>query len=68
LGNGHSILFIFAVVQEASMILLQTVPTHINMDELKRKLRETVPGILGIHEFHVWQLAGDRVIASIHIV
>jgi zinc transporter 1 len=50
------------------MILLQTVPTYINMADLKRRLQETIPGILGIHEFHVWQLAGDCVIASIHIV
>lgn len=24
-------------------------------------------GILAVHEFHVWQLAGNRVIASAHI-
>lgn len=24
-------------------------------------------GVLAVHEFHVWQLAGDRIIASAHI-
>ena len=28
---------------------------------------EKVEGILAVHEFHVWQLAGDRIIASAHI-
>ena len=28
---------------------------------------EKVDGILAVHEFHVWQLTGDRIIASAHI-
>lgn len=28
---------------------------------------ENVDGVLAVHEFHVWQLAGDRIIASAHI-
>jgi Co/Zn/Cd efflux system component len=34
---------------------------------VQRKLMEKVEGILAVHEFHVWQLAGDRIIASAHI-
>lgn len=49
------------------MILLQTVPTHIKIDSLQRKLLEKIDGVLAVHEFHVWQLAGDRIIASAHI-
>ena len=49
------------------MILLQTVPTHIQIDSLQRKLLENIDGVLAVHEFHVWQLAGDRIIASAHI-
>ena len=26
-----------------------------------------VEGVLAVHEFHVWQLAGNRIIASAHI-
>ena len=48
------------------MILLQTVPTHIDMDRIKQLLTE-VDGVLAVHEFHVWQLAGNRIIASAHI-
>lgn len=28
---------------------------------------EQIDGVLAVHEFHVWQLAGDRIIASAHI-
>lgn len=55
------------LVVESSLILLQSVPDHINMDELERKLLKQIDGVMGIHELHVWQLAGDRIIATAHI-
>lgn len=54
-------------VQESALILLQTVPTHIQLDNIKDKLLSQVDGVIDVHEFHVWQLAGDRIIASAHI-
>ncbi|KAK8772444.1 hypothetical protein V5799_024312 [Amblyomma americanum] len=52
---------------DSALILLQTVPTHIQIDSLQRKLLQEVEGVLAVHEFHVWQLAGERIIASAHI-
>jgi len=37
------------------------------MKVLTEELLAEVKGISGIHEFHVWQLAGDRFYASIHV-
>lgn len=37
------------------------------MDAIEKRLLEKVDGVLAVHEFHVWQLAGDRIIASAHI-
>ncbi|XP_077516817.1 uncharacterized protein LOC144127783 isoform X12 [Amblyomma americanum] len=54
-------------VVDSALILLQTVPTHIQIDSLQRKLLQEVEGVLAVHEFHVWQLAGERIIASAHI-
>lgn len=54
-------------MRESALILLQTVPTHIQIDSLQRKLLQEIDGVLAVHEFHVWQLAGDRIIASAHI-
>lgn len=58
---------VWPLLRDSSLILLQTVPTHIEVDMIERKLLEKVDGVLGIHEFHIWQLAGDRIIASAHI-
>ncbi|KAG8238171.1 hypothetical protein J437_LFUL018263 [Ladona fulva] len=56
-----------SVLMESALILLQTVPTHIQVDAIQRRLLDKVDGVLAVHEFHVWQLAGDRIIASAHI-
>lgn len=37
------------------------------VDAIQKRLLEKVDGVLAVHEFHVWQLAGDRIIASAHI-
>jgi len=58
---------VWPLLIESALILLQTVPTHIDIEKLKRKLLENIDGILAVHEFHIWQLAGDRIIASAHI-
>ncbi|XP_060557113.1 proton-coupled zinc antiporter SLC30A1-like [Ruditapes philippinarum] len=54
------------LLKEAALILLQTVPTHIQVTDIKDKMMK-IDGIEAVHEFHVWQLAGNRVIASAHI-
>merc|ERR1719308_282822 len=58
---------VWPLLIESALILLQTVPTHIQVDSLQQKLMEKVDGILAVHEFHIWQLAGDRIIASAHV-
>lgn len=58
---------VWPLLVESALILLQTVPTHIQVEAIQRKLVTQIDGILAVHEFHVWQLAGDRVIASAHI-
>jgi len=71
---GLSLLLVLLILKsvwplliESALILLQTVPTHIQVDSLQQKLMEQVEGILAVHEFHIWQLAGDRIIASAHV-
>jgi Co/Zn/Cd efflux system component len=58
---------VWPLLIESALILLQTVPTHIDVDKLKKRLLNEIDGVLAIHEFHVWQLTGDRIIASAHI-
>ena len=58
---------VWPLLIESALILLQTVPTHINIDILKKKILENIDGILAVHELHIWQLTGDKIIASAHI-
>ncbi|XP_026468570.1 zinc transporter 1 [Ctenocephalides felis] len=58
---------VWPLLRESALILLQTVPTHIQVDSIQQRLLQKVDGVLAVHEFHVWQLAGDRIIASAHI-
>ncbi|XP_072378532.1 uncharacterized protein ZnT63C isoform X1 [Diabrotica undecimpunctata] len=58
---------VWPLLRDSALILLQTVPTHIQVDAIQNRLLSKVDGVLAVHEFHVWQLAGDRIIASAHI-
>ena len=49
------------------MVLLQTVPPHIKVEEIQSRILREIEGVQALHEFHVWQLTGDRIIASAHV-
>jgi solute carrier family 30 (zinc transporter), member 1 len=50
------------------MVLLQTVPTHINVQEIKQKLLSQFGHMVAdVHEFHVWRLSGNKIVATAHI-
>lgn len=50
----------------ASRILLQAVPPGMSIDHIKEDI-EGLPGIIGSHHLHVWQLSDTQIVASIHI-
>lgn len=43
------------------------MPNHINIDSLKKDLLDAFPGIVNVHDLHVWQLTGEKVISTAHI-
>jgi zinc transporter 1 len=49
------------------MVILQSVPHSLNVKELSESVCK-VPGILGLHELHIWQLDDVRFICTAHIV
>ena len=55
------------LLKESSLILLQNVPPKIQFEELKGRLLASFPEILGLHDFHVWQLVGEQFVASLHV-
>ncbi|XP_007951057.1 zinc transporter 1 [Orycteropus afer afer] len=56
----------YPLLKESALILLQTVPKQIDIKHLIKELRN-VEGVEEVHELHVWQLAGSRIIATAHI-
>ncbi|KAL2098886.1 hypothetical protein ACEWY4_005366 [Coilia grayii] len=56
----------FPLLRESALILLQTVPKHVDVQRLRFRLH-SLEGVLAVHELHVWQLAGSRIIATAHI-
>ncbi|KAG7508604.1 zinc transporter 1 [Solea senegalensis] len=56
----------YPLLKESALILLQTVPKQINMHRLNERLLN-LDGVLAIHDLHIWQLAGSRIIATAHI-
>ncbi|UJR37922.1 hypothetical protein I4U23_030608 [Adineta vaga] len=61
------VLFTIPLLRESALVLLQTAPMHIEVADLQKRLVDKVPGVLSVHEFHVWQLSGSKIIASAHI-
>lgn len=56
----------YPLLKESALILLQTVPKQINIHRLNERLQR-LNGVLAIHDLHIWQLAGSRIIATAHI-
>ena len=60
--------FYYYIVVQAGQILLQTTPAHIDVGELKTRLKDAFPSVVSIHDLHVWALTPERVISTAHLV
>uniref|UniRef100_A0A8B9JGS1 Cation efflux protein cytoplasmic domain-containing protein n=1 Tax=Astyanax mexicanus TaxID=7994 RepID=A0A8B9JGS1_ASTMX len=49
-----------------ALVLLQATPSHLRMEELTASIGQ-VPGVLAVHELHVWQLSGMHLVGSVHV-
>ncbi|XP_011501271.1 PREDICTED: zinc/cadmium resistance protein [Ceratosolen solmsi marchali] len=58
----------YPYMKESGLILLQTIPNHINIDSLQKELLIAFPDIVSVHDLHVWQLNGEKVISTVHII
>lgn len=52
--------------RRSSKILLQATPTHVNSELIVEKIT-SLPCVKSIHDFHVWNLNEDILIASLHL-
>lgn len=52
--------------RKSSRILLQATPSSISADEVKDQVLK-IPGVISVHDFHIWNLNESLSIASIHV-
>lgn len=55
------------VLAESVNVLLEAAPAGLDMAALEKGIREA-PGVLGIHDLHVWVVASGIVACSCHVV
>ncbi|KAL7267672.1 hypothetical protein RUND412_009731 [Rhizina undulata] len=55
------------LVKNSGWILLESAPLGLNLADVQHDI-ETVPGVIAVHELHVWRLNQQKSIASAHIV
>lgn len=61
------IITVYPLIKNCSIILLQTVPSKIDISKILKKFKK-ISEINEIHDLHIWQLNASLIISSIHIV
>ena len=57
----------WGILSEGVSVLLESTPAHVNLNELADGLR-SIPGVMEIHDLHVWSLTPNLHALSSHIV
>ncbi|GME74744.1 unnamed protein product [[Candida] boidinii] len=52
--------------KSSSRILLQGSPTSVDLEDIKDDIVK-IPGVVSVHEFHIWNLTEKLLIASLHV-
>ena len=47
---------------------MQTAPKNIKVKDIEVRILKQMPCVISIPKFHIWQLTGDKIISSIHVV
>jgi cobalt-zinc-cadmium efflux system protein len=55
------------LTRESVDVLLESTPAHIPLGRVRERL-ETVPGVVGVHDLHVWTVTSGLVAMSAHAV
>jgi cobalt-zinc-cadmium efflux system protein len=58
---------LFEHLHETFQIFLQTSPSHIGVDEVK-KIVSSIESVLDVHDTHIWTMDGQYSVATVHII
>ncbi|XP_037934774.1 zinc transporter 1 [Teleopsis dalmanni] len=57
----------YPYMKESCLILLQTIPGSIDMENFESNLISKFPQIINYHDLHIWQLSAHKSVATVHI-
>jgi cobalt-zinc-cadmium efflux system protein len=55
------------LLDDAVHVLMEGAPAHIDVQAIREALRDT-PGVLDVHDLHVWTITSGMVSMSVHVV
>ncbi|XP_018788774.1 PREDICTED: zinc transporter 1 isoform X2 [Bactrocera latifrons] len=58
----------YPYMKQSCLILLQTIPGSIDMEDFERTLVIKFPEIVSYHDLHIWQLSAHKSVATVHIM
>jgi cobalt-zinc-cadmium efflux system protein len=56
----------YRVLKESTHILLEGVPSGVDLAEIKRVLCDTLPHVLEVHHLHAWALTAEKPLLTLH--
>ena len=56
----------WALLREATAVLMESAPGHVDVDRVRDAIAGA-PGVVGVHDLHVWGITGNRVALSAHV-
>jgi cobalt-zinc-cadmium efflux system protein len=56
----------WGLLREAVSVLMESVPGHLAVDRVEETIRH-VPGVLGLHDLHIWTIGSGFVALSAHV-
>lgn len=54
------------LLKDAILVLLEAAPTHLSVDQVRTRVLAT-PGVLELHDLHVWSLGGGHDAITVHV-
>lgn len=61
LGRGA-----WTLVRDSTHILVEGVPDHLDLKQIRDTLARRVPGVIEIHHLHAWVLTAERPLLTLH--
>ncbi|KZE32833.1 cation diffusion facilitator family transporter [Crenobacter luteus] len=54
------------LLRQSLLVLMEGVPAHLDFNKVGRALA-SVPGVLSVHDLHIWTMSAERVALSAHL-